>query len=118
MTHHKYNMSFAEKHPSVLMLTKGNCDLRQSLHVVFNRPVRMLMYVTLNPAKAPLGLVQETAREDSVTLLKTISVAGSGPGEKDNCECKIHKYTVFFAANDQHRLVNIITCNSSHSVNL
>lgn len=42
----------------------------------------MLMYVTLKPANVVFGLDQETVREDSVTLLKTISVAGSGPGER------------------------------------
>lgn len=41
----------------------------------------MLVYMTLKPEKVVFGLDQETVREDSVTLLKTISVAGSGPGE-------------------------------------
>ena len=34
----------------------------------------------LKPVSVAFGLVQETAREDSVTLLNTSSVAGSGPG--------------------------------------
>lgn len=42
----------------------------------------MLVYVTLKPTKVVVGFDQETTKEDSVTLLKTISVAGSGPGEK------------------------------------
>lgn len=42
----------------------------------------MLVYVTLKPENAVFGLDQETVKEDSVTLLKTISVAGSGPGER------------------------------------
>lgn len=42
----------------------------------------MLVYVTLKPANVVFGFDQETVREDSVTLLKTISVAGSGPGER------------------------------------
>ncbi len=46
------------------------------------RPVTMLVYVTLKPENVVFGLVQETVREYSVTLLKTISVAGSGPGER------------------------------------
>lgn len=40
------------------------------------------MYVTLKPVKTVFGLVQETAREYSVTLLKTSSVGGSGPEKR------------------------------------
>ena len=37
--------------------------------------------MTLKPVKALFGLDQETVTDDSVTLLNTISVGGSGPGE-------------------------------------
>ena len=37
--------------------------------------------MTLKPVKVLFGLDQETVTDDSVTLLSTISVAGSGPGE-------------------------------------
>ena len=47
----------------------------------FTKPVIELVYVTLKPVKALFGLDQETVTDDSVTLLNTISVAGSGPGE-------------------------------------
>lgn len=43
----------------------------------------MLMYVTLKPVNMVFGLVQETVREDSVTLLKTSSVGFSGPGNRN-----------------------------------
>lgn len=42
----------------------------------------MLVYVTLKPVNVVFGLDQETLRETSVTLLKTISVAGSGPSKR------------------------------------
>ena len=35
------------------------------------------------PVRALLGLDQDTAREDSVTLLKTMSVGGSGPEDRE-----------------------------------
>lgn len=55
----------------------------------------MLVYVTLKPANVVFGLDQETVREDSVTLLKTISVAGSGPGgRKKHGRNFIHKCTL------------------------
>lgn len=41
----------------------------------------MLVYVTLKPVNVVFGLDQDTLREDSVKLLKTISVAGSGPSK-------------------------------------
>ena len=47
----------------------------------------MLVYVTLKPENVVFGLDQETVTEDSVTLLKTISVAGSGPGERNKEIC-------------------------------
>lgn len=49
------------------------------MQAVFDRPVTMWVYVTLKPVNEVFGLDQDTVREDSVTLLKTISVAGSGP---------------------------------------
>lgn len=61
----------------------------------------MLVYVTLKPANVVFGLDQETVREDSVTLLKTISVAGSGPGErKQGFYSQIH--SAFIAPNTDH----------------
>lgn len=39
----------------------------------------MLVYVTRKPVNVVFGLDQDTAIEDSVTLLKTMSVADSGP---------------------------------------
>lgn len=42
----------------------------------------VLVYVTLKPVNVVFGLDQDTVREDSVTLLKTMSVADSGPNEK------------------------------------
>lgn len=45
----------------------------------------MLVYVILKDAYVVFGLDQETLRDDSVTLLKTISVAGSGPGGRRVC---------------------------------
>lgn len=42
----------------------------------------MLVYVILKPANVVFGLDQETVSEDSVTLLKTISVGGSGPDKR------------------------------------
>lgn len=50
--------------------------------IPFDRPVTMLMYVTLKPVNIVFGLDQDTVREDSVTLLKSISVADSGPSQK------------------------------------
>lgn len=43
----------------------------------------MLMYVTVKPVNVVFGLFQETVTEDSVTLLKTSSVGGSGPGRRN-----------------------------------
>lgn len=40
----------------------------------------MLVNMTLKLVNAVFGLDHATVMEDSVTLLKTISVAGSGPG--------------------------------------
>lgn len=68
----------------------GKFDLRCSIETFLYRPVTMLMYVTLKPANVVFGLDQETVREDSVTLLKTISVAGSGPGERKQGEIYSH----------------------------
>lgn len=55
----------------------------------------MLVYMTLKPEKVVFGLDQETVREDSVTLLKTISVAGSGPGETKQGRFFIQKHELF-----------------------
>lgn len=42
-----------------------------------------LVYVTLKPVCVDFGLDQDTVREDSETLLKTMSVAGLGPSEEE-----------------------------------
>lgn len=53
-----------------------------------NKPVRMLVYVTRKLSNVVFGFDQETVSDDSVTLLKTISVGGSGPDKMyTNQEC-------------------------------
>jgi len=56
----------------------------------FDKPVMMLVYVTLTPENVVFGLDQETLREESVTSLKTISVAGSGPEDRKQGDSYSH----------------------------
>lgn len=56
----------------------------------------MLMYVILKPVNVVFGLTQETPTEDSVTLLKSIRVGGSGPVRRKQAKCFIEIFYLYF----------------------
>lgn len=63
----------------IIFVGEGSCSWTGIYSGHVDKPVRMLVYVTRKPANVLFGLDQETVSDDPVTLLKTISVGGSGP---------------------------------------